>query len=98
MFVLLFRFASMLSYTGLYLGIDELGENLFLNSFIGGAVEAVAFALCFVTMKTGRKGMYITLQIIGGLALFGSGFVISYSAGMSRSVDSAQNSNVALEK
>ena len=76
-----FRFASMLSYSGLYLGLDELGEDLYLNSFIGGAVELVAFGICFFTMKTGRKGLYIALQIIGGLALIGSGFVISYSRG-----------------
>ena len=77
-----FRLASNLGYVGLYLGVDELGDDLFLNSFIGGAVETIAYALCFVTMKTGRKWLYVALQIIGGLSLIISGFVISYAAGM----------------
>ena len=63
------------------LGITELGGDLFRNSFIGGAVEFLAYTVCFLTVKIGRKGSFVLLQLIGGAALIVSGFAVSYTTG-----------------
>lgn len=74
--------ACNLGYGGLFLGIAELGGDIFVNSVIGGAVEVLAYASCFLIMSQGRKNIFILLQIIGGVALISSAFVVSYLPGI----------------
>ena len=79
--ILCCRLCCNLGYSGLFLGIDELAGDIFVNNLIAGAVELIAYASAFLIMKTGRKGMYVSLQLTGGVALFGAGFVVAYLPG-----------------
>ena len=71
MFISIFfcRFAQYLSYYGLLLGIDSLAGDIYINNFIAGLVEVVAYALAFLTLKSGRKKIYVGMCILAGLGL-----------------------------
>ena len=90
--ILCCRLCCNLGYSGLFLGIDELAGDIFVNNLIAGAVELIAYASAFLIMKTGRKGMYVSLQLTGGVALFAAGFVVTYLPGDCKlSANNSQN-------
>lgn len=69
-----------MGYYGLALNVGNLVGNVFLNNFIGGLVEIPAYLLLFVTLKVGRKWPYVAMNMIGGVSLIASAFLITYAS------------------
>ena len=62
-------FVNSFVYYGLSLNSGNLGGDLFVNIFIGGAVEIPAYALSTVALlKTGRRLPLCVSMVVGGVA------------------------------
>ena len=63
-------FANSFVYYGLTLNSGNLGGSYRLNFLINGLLEIPSYSLAmYFILKGGRKRPYITLLIVGGLAL-----------------------------
>lgn len=76
-----FRFSCNIGYYGLLYGIGDLVGDLYVNNTLGGVAEIIAYCLCFVILKGGRKYVYVGLGIIGGVSLIGSAIFTIYLPG-----------------
>lgn len=70
-----FRLSCNLGYYGLLYGIGDLVGDLFLNNILAGVAELIAYNLCFLVLKGGRKRVYVGLCVVAGLCLIASGFI-----------------------
>jgi len=62
-------FVNSFVYYGLSLNSGNLGGDLFVNIFIGGAVEIPAYTLSiFVLLKSGRRIALCSSMVVGGIA------------------------------
>jgi len=52
-----------------------------MSIILGGVAEIIAYCLCFVILKGGRKYVYVGLGIIGGVSLIGSAIFTIYLPG-----------------
>ncbi|KAF6024269.1 hypothetical protein EB796_017410 [Bugula neritina] len=71
-------FSCNIGYYGLLYGIGDLVGDLYVNNTLGGVAEIIAYCLCFVILKGGRKYVYVGLGIIGGVSLIGSAIFTIY--------------------
>ena len=69
------------SYYGLLFGADDLIGDIFLNNLVGGLVEMAAYFLCFITLITGRKRIYIATCLIAGFTLISSALIDQFASG-----------------
>ena len=62
-------FVNSFVYYGLSLNSGNLGGDLYINIFIGGAVEIPAYTLSiFALLKTGRRMPLCISMVVGGVA------------------------------
>ena len=77
----LFRLSCNLGYYGLLLGVGDLIGDIYINNIIGGVTELIAYNLCFLILKGGRKKIYVGLVLLGGLSLISSAIASLYLSG-----------------
>lgn len=66
-------FVNSFVYYGLSLNSDGLGGDIFINIFIGGAVEIPAYAISiYLLMRSGRRWPLCLTMVIGGTACLGT--------------------------
>ena len=70
-----------MSYYGLLFGADDLIGDTFVNNLVGGLVEMAAYFLCFITLITGRKRIYIAACLIAGFTLIATAFIDMFASG-----------------
>ena len=70
-----YRLACNLGYYGLVYGVGDLVGDIYVNNIVGGAAELVAYSLCFLILRGGRKLIYVIFMLVGGLGLISAAVV-----------------------
>ena len=70
-----YRLACNLGYYGLLIGIGDLVGDIYVNNIVGGVTEIVAYSLCFLILRGGRKLIYVIFMLVGGLGLISAAVV-----------------------
>lgn len=64
-------FANSFVYYGLTLNSGKLNDNLMIQFLLNGLMEIPAYSFSlWILLKRGRKVPYVTMMMIGGIALF----------------------------
>lgn len=77
----IFRFVVSLAYFGLLKNTENLSGSIFLNFFFGALVEVPALLSCiFLLDRFGRKKLYISFIVTGGICAIITIFPLMYAA------------------
>ncbi|KAF6035048.1 Orct [Bugula neritina] len=75
-------FAVSMGYYGLSLNSGNIGGNIYINFMLSGAVEFLAYGVCFSINKLGRKGPHIFGMLVGGVACIATVLVDHFVKGV----------------
>lgn len=75
-----FRFALNLIYYGISMNVAKFGGDLFVNYAASSSAELLAILFCwYTTNKIGRKKLFCTVMILGGVTCTSTIFTYLYA-------------------